>query len=443
VNEPARQIQTHTLELYNPHAVQREAHDWRGRFLFSLWGRQSGKTSFGLNDVVKNAWEHEHRTYWYLLPTYRQCKIGWRRVKRALSSCSEYVADASKSDLYFTFTTGSTFFFLSAELEENLRMETLDGIYLDEYRNMKPSVWDICRPMLSTTNGFAKFLTTPNGFDHCYDLAEEMRDDPESKFINAPSWCNPAFPMAEVNRLRTKYTEAYFAQEIEAQFRDMFAGKVYVSAGAHNFREDCPFAPGKLYSPALPIVVMMDFNVNPMVWELGQTNLESWWIFDEICVEDTHTEAQAKELVERLKGFPTKANPQVVLTGDATGTGRRSSAAGETDYSLVTRALSEAGITFIVKKPEANPFVKDRVNAYNAVLKSADGSVRFWFNPKRSPELKKDHDKVSWRKGMSGEIEKKKDPKRTHGSDAVGYGIHVFTPITPVGNVGRLRVIRR
>ena len=61
-----------------------------------------------------------------------------------------------------------------AEQENNLRGAGLDMVVMEEYSYIKPHVWDeIIYPTLTTTDGSAFFIGTPNGYDHLYDALFE------------------------------------------------------------------------------------------------------------------------------------------------------------------------------------------------------------------------------------------------------------------------------
>jgi hypothetical protein len=69
--------------------------------------------------------------------------------------------------------------------------------------------------------------------------------------------------------------------------------------------------------------------------------------------------------------------------------------------------------------PKANPAVRDRVLMVNAKLRSANGDLQMRIAP-QCKELIKDFEEVVWKPGTT-QIDKDRDPKRTHLSDALGY----------------------
>ena len=66
-----------------------------------------------------------------------------------------------------------------------------------------------------------------------------------------------------------------------------------------------------------------------------------------------------------------------------------------------------------------NPAVRDRVQLMNAKLRSATGEIRMTVDPK-CVDLIKDFEQVVYKEN-SVVIDKERDAKRTHLSDALGY----------------------
>ena len=69
--------------------------------------------------------------------------------------------------------------------------------------------------------------------------------------------------------------------------------------------------------------------------------------------------------------------------------------------------------------PASNPSVRERVALVNAKLFSADEEVRLLVHP-RCTGLVADFEEITFKPDTSV-IDKDRDPKRTHLSDALGY----------------------
>ena len=93
---------------------------------------------------------------------------------------------------------------------------------------------------------------------------------------------------------------------------------------------------------------------------------------------------------------------------------------GANDYEMIRRTLRQRSTaTAVFKVPAANPRVGDRLAAVNAALCNAGGAVRIYVDP-RCRALIEDLEKCQL---VNGELDKR-DPKRTHISDALGYLVH-------------------
>lgn len=450
MSKPRVQTQTRILELYEPHAIQLAMHNSRARFRIGAWGRQSGKSTWGNNELTAKAWENPGHTYWFVSPTFDQAKAQYRRFVSSLWPCREVMLKKNQTELRVKIINQAEVVFKSGEVFENLRGATINGVIIDEVREQNPDLWPmIIRPMLATTGGWAAFISTPNGYDQFYDLFETARMDTSGRWASfqAPSTCNPLFTQDEYEASKKDMGEAEFDQEINANFRDLTSGRAYINFANENLTELNPFAhAGSVWSPYLPIVVAMDFNLNPMSWHLGQHNGGAFHWGDSIHLSNSHTQEAAKELVQRLltiKANGHKAELTAIVIGDATGKAGQRAAAGESDYAIVFQALRAAQIRFTDKTPESNPPVVDRVNTLNAALLNAAGTRMMTVNPRTCPQLVEDLRRVKWKQGASATLDSGPKKLLTHPSDGVGYAVYTLAPIKKYTEVGKLHVIYR
>jgi len=430
------------LKLYSPHEAQRQFHNSKARFRVASLGRQAGKSTMCLNELAKRAWEQPGGVYWFISPTFDQAKTQYRRLVSMLMPCQEVMLKKNQTELRIKLINQSEIVFKSGEVGENLRGATLHGVVIDEVRDQHPDLWPmIIRPMLATTRGWASFVSTPRGYDAFFDLSEKEKTDPEWKTFKAPSTCNPLFTQTEFENARAEMSEGFFAQEILAEFRDLHAGSAYINFGDHNLAPQSPFTRDQsLVSPHLPIVVALDFNLAPAIALLGQERVGEFYWFDEVYVERSHTQEIALEIVTRLRKLNTKQ--PVVLIGDATGKAGQRAAMGRSDYSIIEEVLSQSGIQYINRTPDANPQVRDRVNVVNSKLKAADGTTHIWLNPNTCPRLRRDLQRVSWKRGLTDKLDQVTDSTLTHLSDAMGYAVCGLSKLWQP-EVGRMKVIVR
>jgi hypothetical protein len=93
---------------------------------------------------------------------------------------------------------------------------------------------------------------------------------------------------------------------------------------------------------------------------------------------------------------------------------------GVSDYTMVRDFLQRHDYKNAqFKVPPSNPSVRERVALMNTQLKAADEVSRLFVHP-RCRELMQDFEEVTF-KPESSVIDKDRDSKRTHLSDALGY----------------------
>jgi hypothetical protein len=421
-------------------------HNSQKRFRIAAFGRQSGKSTWAINEILHQAWTHPYTNNWFIAPTYDQALVIYRRMKYQLMNCRGCLEKKpNDSELRFDFINGSFIQFKSGHNFDSLRVETLHFVIIDEVRDQSKDLWPmIIRPMLTTTMGRAGFISTPAGFDHFYDLFEEARANPfEWDHFQAPSTVNPLITHKEMEAARRFVTEAQYRQEYLAEFCDITADKVYINHGTHNHMLHSPFCHTNLIHPLLPVIIGMDFNISPMAWTLGQKRGDIFYWFDELHIESANTQIAAEVLAQKVKALNLKHG--AVIVGDATGRASQRAAHGQSDYDIVCQALDRAGIPWQNLTPQSNPPVMDRINTVNAKLLNAAGEASLYYHPINCPYLKKDFERVTWKKTSTSSaiLDQSSDPMLTHHSDSVGYAVCALSPLIYQASMPILKVITR
>jgi len=185
-----------------------------------------------------------------------------------------------------------------------------------------------------------------------------------------------------------------------------------------------------------PLCWAVDFNVDPMSSIIGQyIPLEAgrylFYVYDEIVLEGGVTPNDAAR--EFRRKFPTHS-AEVWIYGDATGKNRGQTA--KSSYTLLMEEMRGYPVEVRLRVPEANPHVRDRVNAVNTALSSPQGFVGVVIHS-RCVELIADLNQVVLDK--QGQIKKASNPKdpysrRTHTSDPLGYLIVYEQPVERIGS---------
>ena len=434
------------LQLYSPTKAQYKVHTSPFQFNTICFGRQSGKSTYGNNKLLDRAFTKANGVYWFVGPTYRLAEQMHDRAKFALHN-NGAIKDKSDSDFMIQLKySESRIFYKSGDRPESLLGETLDGAVIDEAADQDETIWSrYIMPMLGTTNGWADIMSTPDGFNWFYDMFQKAKTNARWGSFHAPSTECPFWSKEMLDEAKASMSEDLYAQEILAEFRDIGSGTCYSTFGQHNILDRNPFASDNLpYSPHLPILVGMDFNLSPMSWILGQARGRDIYWQEEISQTRpdsglSPTQSAAEELIRRVGPHPGG----IIIIGDASGkAGQRSAPGGQSDYDTIKAALKKANIKYQDRTPDANPPIKDRVNTVNAALMAADGTVHMWFNSRCKVAIK-DMQRRAWKLGSATLSFDNSNSDVGHMSDAIGYPTCILAPIKSVTGSAKMRVISR
>lgn len=232
---------------FKPHKAQQEVAEacLNHRFVVVRAGRRFGKSALALNIVFKEAFHNPGR-YWIIAPEYKQAKsIYWRDLVDEYIP-KELVTKKNDNELILEIKTKedgkkSIIEFKGSDNENTLRGAGLRGVVLDEYAFQKEYVWDkIVSPMLTQTNGWALFITTPNGvanhFKEFWDNAVslEAEGDKDWATFHFTSYDNTVNPKMKENldKEKERLTEEFFTQEYMAEFAK-FTGLIFTEFDEH------------------------------------------------------------------------------------------------------------------------------------------------------------------------------------------------------------------
>ena len=293
------------VKLYKPHAKQRELHFNDTRFKVLNWGRRTGKSTFAVNETFKQAINKVGR-YWIIAPSYKQAKnIYWRDLIKHIPDVA--IAKKNESELILHIKNGSTIELKGGDNPDSLRGAGINGVVLDEYAFMRPFVYDeIIGPMIRQTKGWAIFISTPDGFNHFFALAEQARNDTTGEWLysHATAYDNPYFENEELDKERLKLVEnagddgeIRFRQEYLAEFKKK-TGLVYKTFDREVHLVD-------------PIAMPREYTVHALTVDFGWENPtaallvgidydNNWWIRDELYRSHLQTEQLATILKQKM-----------------------------------------------------------------------------------------------------------------------------------------------
>lgn len=247
--------------------------------------------------------------------------------------------------------------------------------------------------------------TTPEGFRFVYERWVKSPAD-GYELIRAKTEDNAAnLPDGYIDSLRSSYPANLLAAYLDGEFVNLTAGSVYAEFDrALN-------ASAETIQTSEPLHIGMDFNVGRMAAVVFVLRGGDPHAVDELTGL-LDTPAMIAAIKARYSGHSIRVYP------DASGGGRRSNNASESDIALLREAR------FTVLAPSANPPVKNRVLALNQLIHS-EGKRRLRVNPDRCPSFVEGLEKQAYDK--NGEPDKTSG--HDHVNDAAGYFIHYSFPI--------------
>lgn len=290
---------------FAPHAGQEEIAEalLTHRYVVVRAGRRFGKSALALNLVFREALNTPGR-YWIVAPEYKQAKsIYWRELVGDYIP-KELIVKQNDNELILEIRTldeGKTSIieFKGSDKEDSLRGAGLKGVVLDEYAFQKEHVWNkILSPMLVQTNGWALFITTPNGvsnhFKKFWDdaVAWEADGDPDWKTFHFTSYDNPLIPKENLEKEKEKLVPEFFQQEYMADFAK-FVGLIYTGFDENVHVQDFEIDENWTFYRSV------DFGaVDPNAVSFIGVNRDGViHIFDELYINDIYT----SELAELIK----------------------------------------------------------------------------------------------------------------------------------------------
>lgn len=269
--EAARQV---VLD-YAPRKQLVPFHERTQRLAVIVAHRRFGKTVGCILDLVRQAatLDKPHGRYAYVAPFLSQAKeVAWEYIKRY---AQPIIADKNESELWVELVGGSRIRIHGADNPDRLRGAYLDGIVMDEYADMRPSVWgEVIRPMLADRRGWATFIGTPKGRNEFYSLYERAQSDPEWYSLVLRASETGVLPASELQAARGDMTPEQYEQEFECSFEAAIVGSYFGKEIAEAERD------GRIttvaHEPDLPVHT---------AWDLGIGDSTSIWFWQMVGSE--------------------------------------------------------------------------------------------------------------------------------------------------------------
>jgi len=225
----------HITIPYTPRRHFERLHRSRKRFKFVCAHRRAGKSVAAINEIIKRALQNTRTfpipRYGYVGPSFAQTKdLIWGYLKTYAGVLPG--VKFSESDLQCTLPNGATItLYGGAAAFERMRGLYFDGIMLDEYPLLNPSVFTtVVRPCLADYRGWCIVSGTSNGDDHFHALKKRAEKDDESwEVIIIPVTETDALHPDEVVEMTKDMTPEEYAREMLCAFDAPIEGAYYAS----------------------------------------------------------------------------------------------------------------------------------------------------------------------------------------------------------------------
>jgi len=268
---------------YCPRKVFEDFHDRTERWSLIVAHRRCGKTVLCINDLIYKALmdDKPDGRYAYIAPYYSQAKnIAWDYLVRF---SQPVLRKANQSELWVELVNGARIRLYGADSPDGLRGIFLDSVVLDEYADMKPSIWGaVVRPLLTDRKGSATFIGTPKGHNAFWEMYQTATkgEDWYVKVLRASQ--TGILDKEELDDAAKTMTQDQYLQEFECDFESAILGAYY----GKEMRQltDQGRITDVEYDPLFPVHT---------AWDLGYSDDTAiWWyqvVHGEIRLLDYHS----------------------------------------------------------------------------------------------------------------------------------------------------------
>ena len=247
---------------------------------------------------------------------------------------------------------------------------------------------------------------------------------PNYRLISAPTTQNIYLPEGYCDELKKLYDEEYYNVFVLAQSGNYDRGLVVKDFTDKNVKDIT-------YQSEMDLYISCDFNVDPMCWVLAHKTDDKVFYFDEIAMENTTTAKACEEICRRYPNHRGK----VIVNGDASGD-NRSCTSEYTNYVIIKKKLLQFGYDAEIQIKAFNPPIKNRIAAFNAKVRSAEGEICLYVD-KKCEKLLYNIYNLRYREGTSRidlptyqQIKQSRELKfLSHPFDAASYLVDFYWPI--------------
>lgn len=386
-------------------------------------GRRSGKTERAKRFLAKQAMKNSGEMYFAAAPTHDQAKkIWWDDLKRFTLSVT-HPKQPSESERKIFLPNGTEIHVIGLDKPQRIEGIAWTGGIIDEIADIKSkAINENIMPALNTVNptrpdyrAWCWFIGVPDGLNHYYELAMYAQNsgDPDWGYFHWVS--EDILPPDVIASAKRTMSQQQYNQEYCASF-ETATGRIYEDYSKDN-HTDVEIEPHE------QLLWMHDQNYTPLSSSIGVVRNDALYLLDEIVLISAISKQSANEFVDKYKDHKNK---HVLIYGDPAGR------AGEkhghaSDYTDIEDVLKANGWTYTRKVKKKAPAIKDRQNAVRAKIKTADGRISLFVNPKTAEWSDKGLAQVQFIEGSTYQEDQRNQYQ--HITTAIGYCVDAEWPI--------------
>ena len=386
------------------------------KFSAYVGGFGSGKTWSGCTKLAIHALENPGIPQGYFAPTYPLIRDIFyptmEEVAQTMGMRSVARVGNHEVDLYLGRRLYSTVICRTMDKPENIVGFKIGNAVIDEIDILDKAkaerAWNkvIARMRFKGMANRIGVTTTPEGFRFTY---QRFKRNPGESYgmVQASTYENEHnLPDDYIDSLLESYPDNLIAAYIDGEFTNLQSGSVYPMFDRFENRSSATLEFNE------PLHIGMDFNVLKMAAVVHVIRDGLPIAVDEIT-DGRDTPYMIDLFKQRYKGHHITVYP------DASGGSTSSKGASLSDISL----LRTAG--YSISAPKANPPIRNRVIAMNAMFCNAAGQRRYRVNTEKCPHYTEALEQQAYDK--NGEPDK--STGHDHIADAGGYFIHQRFPL--------------
>jgi hypothetical protein len=262
-----------TFEVTSPYLMREEfrpLHKRKTRWFACVAHRRAGKTVACVNELIIGATKCRRRNprFAYVAPRLNQAKdIAWTYLKEYTDFIPS--RNVNESELWIELPGGKRLRIFGADNPDRLRGQYFDGVVLDEYADMDPTMWSqVIRPALSDRGGWACFIGTPKGKNGFWRLWTEAEANPDWTRLMLKASETGLIDAHELADARKAMSDDEYAQEYECSFEAAVRGAYYCKEMEAAEAADPPRITSVPHDPRLLVHTAWDLGVadSTVIW---------------------------------------------------------------------------------------------------------------------------------------------------------------------------------